>query len=174
MSSSKNLSWSTAAVQKPAKKRALVPCLRPYQDGDGASAAWRRSTKRQSLPLKRGMLHLAYDRKYPVQIVMSANKESVMSEKAMRVGFGQTVVVGYSDPIHSSQFPTFDNFASKVQKEWDYEWQRLYSSQPEDARSKPLQKLMTCITHGSPCVSSHGVGRQLQPGFVLDNSVLVC
>ncbi|KAL3151167.1 hypothetical protein ABBQ38_013029 [Trebouxia sp. C0009 RCD-2024] len=93
-----------------------------------------RSTKRQSLPLKRGMLHFAYDRKYPVQIVMSANKESVISEKAMRVGFGQMIVVGYSEPIHSSQFPTFGDFGSKVQKEWDQEWQRVYSSQPEDAK----------------------------------------
>lgn len=66
-----------------------------------------------------------------VQIVMSANKESVMSEKAMRAGFGQTIVVGYSEPVHSSQFPTFDDFANKVQREWDHQWQRVYSSQPE-------------------------------------------
>lgn len=66
-----------------------------------------------------------------VQIVMSANKESVMSEKALRTGFGQTIVVGYSEPIHSSQCPTFDDFASKVQREWDHQWQRVYSSKPE-------------------------------------------
>lgn len=60
-----------------------------------------------------------------------------MSEKAMRVGFCQTVVVGYSEPIHSSQFPSFDDFASKVQKEWDQQWQRVYSSQPE-GNSLPL------------------------------------
>lgn len=54
-----------------------------------------------------------------------------MSEKAMRAGFGQTIVVGYSEPVHSSQFPTFDDFASKVQREWDQQWQRVYSSQPE-------------------------------------------
>ena len=66
-----------------------------------------------------------------LQIVMSANKESVMSEKAMTAGFGQTIVVGYSEPVHSSQFPSFDEFASKVQKEWDAEWQRVYSSTPQ-------------------------------------------
>ncbi|KAL0044907.1 hypothetical protein WJX82_001789 [Trebouxia sp. C0006] len=93
-----------------------------------------RSTKQQSLPMKRGMLHFAYDRKYPVQIVMSANKESVMSEKAMTAGFGQTIVVGYSEPIHSRQFPTFDDFASRVQKEWDHQWKRVYSSKIEDAK----------------------------------------
>ena len=62
---------------------------------------------------------------------MSANKEAVMSEKALTAGFGQTIVVGYSEPVHSSQYPTFDDFAGKVQKEWDHQWQRVYSSQPE-------------------------------------------
>ncbi len=66
-----------------------------------------------------------------MQIVMSANKESVMSEKAMTAGFGQTIVVGYSEPIHSRQFPSFDDFASRVQKEWDYQWKRVYSSKLE-------------------------------------------
>ena len=66
-----------------------------------------------------------------MQIVMSANKESVMSEKAMTAGFGQTIVVGYSEPIHSRQFPTFDDFASRVQKEWDHQWKRVYSSKIE-------------------------------------------
>ena len=71
-----------------------------------------------------------------MQIVMSANKESVMSEKAMTAGFGQTIVVGYSEPIHSRQFPTFDDFASRVQREWDYQWKRVYSSKLE-GRSPP-------------------------------------
>ena len=54
-----------------------------------------------------------------------------MSEKAMTAGFGQTIVVGYSEPIHSRQFPTFDDFASRVQKEWDHQWKRVYSSKIE-------------------------------------------
>ena len=66
-----------------------------------------------------------------LQVVMSANKEAVMSEKAMTAGFGQTIVVGYSEPVHSSQCATFGDFANKVQKEWDHQWQRVYSSQPE-------------------------------------------
>ena len=73
-----------------------------------------------------------------MQIVMSANKESVMSEKAMTAGFGQTVVVGYSEPIHSRQFPSFDEFANKVQAEWDRQWKRVYSSTPEG--TSPVRK----------------------------------
>lgn len=55
-----------------------------------------RSTDGKSLPLKRGMLHYAYDRKIPVQVVIGGNKEAILSEKKFLVGFGQTVSVGYS------------------------------------------------------------------------------
>lgn len=51
-----------------------------------------------------------------------------MSEKRMTAGFGQTIVVGYSEPVHSSQHPTFDQFAAKVQEEWDQQWKRVYSA----------------------------------------------
>ena len=78
-----------------------------------------------------------------LQIVMSANKEAVMSEKAMTAGFWQTVVVGYSEPIHSTQFPSFDGFASKVQQEWDFQWKRVYSSQPAGELSNLLTVTVT-------------------------------
>ena len=58
-----------------------------------------RSTKPQSLPLRRGMMHYAYSRHVPVQIVITSNKEAVISEKDMSAHFGQTLIVGYSDVI---------------------------------------------------------------------------
>ena len=66
-----------------------------------------------------------------LQIVISANKEAVMSEKRMTAGFGQTIVVGYSEPVHSSQFSTLDQFAARVQQEWDQQWHRVYSARLE-------------------------------------------
>ncbi|KAK9903375.1 hypothetical protein WJX75_004155 [Coccomyxa subellipsoidea] len=87
-----------------------------------------RSTLRHSLPLKRGMLNYAYIRKIPVQIVMSANKEAVISEKELSCKFGQEVLVGYSEAMHPSSYPTFDGFVAAVQKEWDIQWSRVYSA----------------------------------------------
>lgn len=55
-----------------------------------------RSTHGASLPLKRGMLHFAFSRKMPIQVVIGANKEAILSEKHCTARFGQTVVVGYS------------------------------------------------------------------------------
>jgi hypothetical protein len=54
-----------------------------------------------SLPLKRGMLHYAYSRGLPVQIIITSNKEAVISEKMLSAHFGQTVLVGYAEPIHA-------------------------------------------------------------------------
>ncbi|EIE23093.1 hypothetical protein COCSUDRAFT_36647 [Coccomyxa subellipsoidea C-169] len=59
---------------------------------------------------------------------MSANKEAVISEKELSCKFGQEVLVGYSEAMHPSSFPTFDGFVAAVQKEWDAQWSRVYSA----------------------------------------------
>lgn len=55
-----------------------------------------RSTLTESLPLKRGMLHYAFSRKLPVQIIVATNKEAILSEKHSTARWGQTVLAGYS------------------------------------------------------------------------------
>ena len=62
------------------------------------------------------------------QIVMSANKEAVISEKEVRCGFGQRVLVGYSDVIRSADFATVAAFTEAVQAEWDRQWRRIYTA----------------------------------------------
>lgn len=84
-----------------------------------------RSTTGESLPLKRGMLHYAFDRKVPVQVVIGANKEHILSEKKMIVGFGRTVKVGYSDVLFPQKFSDFYSFMSAVQSTWDSEWREV-------------------------------------------------
>ncbi|GBF93205.1 phospholipid glycerol acyltransferase [Raphidocelis subcapitata] len=87
-----------------------------------------RSTLAHSLPLKRGMLHYAYSRKMPVQIIMSANKESVLSEKELHVGFGCTVVTSYSGLISPGDYAGFEGFMAAVQAAWDKEWRDTMSA----------------------------------------------
>lgn len=89
-----------------------------------------RSTRAESLPLKRGMLRYAYDRRMPVQIVMSSNKEAVLSEKSARVSFGATVVTSYSPVLQPSDHETFDSFVAAVQSAWDGEWAATMSADP--------------------------------------------
>ena len=64
-----------------------------------------------------------------LQIVMSANKEAVISEKELSCRFGQEVLVAYAEPIRSSEYDSFDAFVDAVQREWDIQWKRIYSAE---------------------------------------------
>lgn len=59
---------------------------------------------------------------------MTANKEAVLSEKDLSSHLGQSVLVCYAEPIHPSDFGSFENFMAAVQESWDKEWQRVYSA----------------------------------------------
>eukprot|EP00878_Enallax_costatus_P004214 GHUV01004444.1.p1 GENE.GHUV01004444.1~~GHUV01004444.1.p1 ORF type:complete len:357 (+),score=80.43 GHUV01004444.1:59-1129(+) len=89
-----------------------------------------RSQLPRSLPLKRGMLHYAYSRKMPVQIVMTAHKEHVMDEKRFCSRFGVTCVTSYSDPIYTRDFDSFEAFFAALQAAWDKSWGEVFSADP--------------------------------------------
>eukprot|EP00879_Flechtneria_rotunda_P021865 GHRR01023058.1.p1 GENE.GHRR01023058.1~~GHRR01023058.1.p1 ORF type:complete len:312 (+),score=62.16 GHRR01023058.1:288-1223(+) len=91
-----------------------------------------RSRAPHSLPLKRGMLHYAYSRNMPVQIVMSAHKELAMDEKTFHVRFGTTCVTGYSELIPASTYATFEEFCVAIQSVWDKLWVRVFSADPAE------------------------------------------
>lgn len=65
---------------------------------------------------------------YLLQIVMTRNKEAVLSEKDLSCHLGQTCLVGYSDPIDPSKYSTFEEFMAFVQSAWDAQWKRVYSA----------------------------------------------
>lgn len=106
-----------------------LPGLVVYPEGH-------RSLKPESLPLKRGMLHFVYSRKWPVQIVITRGKEQLLSEKKISVGFNASLSCGYSEPIHSKDFSNFEQFMAKVQSVWASTWKQVYQS---DGTGGPLQ-----------------------------------
>lgn len=69
-----------------------------------------------SLPLKRGMLYYAHSRKLPVQVVIGANKEAIISEKHCTARFNQTAVVGYSGERGSRRGRQRARWAAMVSK----------------------------------------------------------
>ncbi|KAL4450197.1 hypothetical protein ABPG77_010866 [Micractinium sp. CCAP 211/92] len=90
-----------------------------------------RSLQDVSLPLKRGMLYYAHSRKLPVQVVIGANKEAIISEKHCTARFNQTAVVGYSEPIVTADYPDFESFWAKVQETWDAQWAAVFGAEWE-------------------------------------------
>lgn len=85
-----------------------------------------RSTRPTSLPLKRGMLHFAYGRGLPVQVIISRGKEEVLSEKFLAAHWGSTLVVGYSELVRPSDSTDFEGFVKAVQEVWDRQWASVY------------------------------------------------
>ena len=78
---------------------------------------------------------------------MSANKEAVISEKELSCRFGQEVLVGYAEPIRSSEYDSFDAFVDAVQREWDIQWKRIYSAEFSSMLSslKSTHTVESCI-----------------------------
>jgi len=104
-----------------------IPGMLVYPEGH-------RSLADKSLPLKRGMLYYAHSRKFPVQIIISRNKEEVLSEKTMKAHFGATIVTGFSDLIES-EGKDIKVFLGEVQAAWDKMWESVYTA---DAAALPM------------------------------------
>ena len=85
---------------------------------------------------------------------MSANKEAVISEKDLSCRFGQEVLVGYAEAIHSSAYDSFDAFVDAVQREWDIQWKRIYTA---EFSSVYICLKSTCIISEHSCIWSYTV-----------------
>ena len=87
-----------------------------------------------------------------LQIVITRNKEAVLSEKQFSCHFGQTVLCGYAEAIAPAEFDSFEAFVAEVQRVWDLEWKRVYSASYSGTPT-PLDKittLKTCKCSGKP------------------------
>jgi hypothetical protein len=65
-----------------------------------------------------------------LQIIISTNKEQVLNEKKMTVGFGTTVVTGHSEVIQSGEYDDFEVFFNKVTSTWGEIWANVYGANP--------------------------------------------
>lgn len=53
-----------------------------------------------------------------------------MDEKRCCARFGVTCVTGYSDPIHTRDFDSFEKFFAALQTAWDKIWVEVFSADP--------------------------------------------
>ena len=58
------------------------------------------------------------------QIIHTAGKEAVLSEKLMCASYGQTLVTGFSEPIQSKDYPDFETFSAEVRRRGRKVWVR--------------------------------------------------
>lgn len=104
---------------------------------DGVVARWeagrtiivypegRRNPAGKRLPLKVGLIKLAYERGIPVMVSLTSNKESVFSERALRASFG-VAVHNYQSPIvEPRRCKDLAAFIEAVQRQWDGVWEKV-------------------------------------------------
>lgn len=101
---------------------------RRYNDGVIVYPEGHRYTGEGTLPLKTGVLEVAYNLKVPCQCVLTMNKENILNEKELSFN--------YDIPIYSAVSEVFDPSECKTKEEW-FEFVRL---KWEDT----LKSLMEC------------------------------
>jgi hypothetical protein len=78
--------------------------------------------------LKIGLIKEIYERnEFPIQIVISSNKENVLNEKKLTINRNVTIKSGISKGIHPKDFNTFEDFLDKICLEWFDLWKLTHS-----------------------------------------------
>mmetsp|Transcript_52436 Transcript_52436/g.111739 ORF Transcript_52436/g.111739 Transcript_52436/m.111739 type:complete len:342 (+) Transcript_52436:190-1215(+) len=79
-------------------------------------------------PLKTKSLEAIYKLGWPVQVVISTNKENLMNEGKCWVGIGETINTAVSEAIWPNQVTTCEEFLEKIKATWSSTWDEAYSS----------------------------------------------
>eukprot|EP00931_Biecheleriopsis_adriatica_P040404 TRINITY_DN23160_c1_g1_i1.p1 TRINITY_DN23160_c1_g1~~TRINITY_DN23160_c1_g1_i1.p1 ORF type:complete len:322 (-),score=33.13 TRINITY_DN23160_c1_g1_i1:222-1187(-) len=87
-----------------------------------------RSLLPKGLPLKPGGLATAFNLGWPVQIVITTNKEHVMAERSLSVGVGTRCVTSVSAPLFPKHFTSAKDFIKAVMSRWQETWEDAYGS----------------------------------------------
>ena len=77
--------------------------------------------------IKPGLLKSIYEnKKYPIQIFISTNKEKCFNEKTFEISFGQTIKTSIGKEIHPTNFNSFDEFFDAICIDWLLLWNKVY------------------------------------------------
>ena len=114
-----------------------------------------RNVKAESLPLRRGMLRYAYAERTPVQVVITTNKEQVLSQKLGKASFGARCVVSYGGLIKPSDHADFEAFFEAVKDAWEAQWETAYGTRVADAKEVLPSEMKLFVPHYSVTYGSY-------------------
>ena len=97
-------------------------------------------TNYTDVPLKTGLLKSIYEdtNNTPIQIVISKNKEHVINEKKLHIGFEINVYSIIGEPIYTRDYATFELFLDKLKLDWHTLWNTIYFVHSELFEKEPL------------------------------------
>lgn len=105
-------------------KNSPYPCILLYPEGT-------RNQQSTSLKLKTGFIRYAFDRKIPIQIFITRNKEEVLCLQSGVSNYNTKLITSYAKVIDSTDYTSYQQFEDKIKTTWDEIWHTVYNT-PND------------------------------------------
>ena len=83
-----------------------------------------RNNTGERMPLRVGLIKLAYDRRIPLYVSMVSNKYDIVDEKRLRVTIGAKVRNVMSDLVRPEDHADLTSFIDAAQGQWDAVWDK--------------------------------------------------
>jgi len=77
--------------------------------------------------IKNGTLIYSFEKKIPIQLILSKNKESVANEKIRECNYGVNVITYYSEILDPTHFDNQQKWIDHVKSIWTTKLNELYS-----------------------------------------------
>ena len=114
---------------RSASKAPLYKAVEDYVSANRAVIVYAEGTRnptRKKLPLKMGLVKLAYEKQFPVFVSMTADKADIFDEHRFIVTFGVPIINKKSPLIHPRDYIDLTSFVDAVQRHWDRIWDDLF------------------------------------------------
>lgn len=150
-------------TDRKANQKRLYKLLDSYSDGIIVYPEGKRNTSEHTLELKTGCIRYAWDRKRPIQVILSRGKELVLNEFSQTSRMSRDVFVYYGTPLFPDEYDSFDTLLRDVQVSWDHGWNTCKDSTPkaqpmkifipDDVKLTPWRYMALYILHGALMVT---------------------
>ena len=106
-----------------------------------------RYTGKGTLPLKTGVLEVAFNLKVPCQCVLSMNKESILNEKELSFNYDVPIYTSVSEVFDPSECETKEEWFAIVREKWSETVKDLEECKEFKECSMPLPGMTPEMTH---------------------------
>ena len=106
-----------------------------------------RYTGKGTLPLKTGVLEVAFNLKVPCQCVLSMNKESILNEKELSFNYDVPIYTSVSEVFDPSECETKEEWFALVREKWSETVKDLEECKEFKGCSMPLPGMTPEMTH---------------------------
>ena len=81
--------------------------------------------------IKIGTLSYSFEKKIPLQLILSKNKELFANENKLESNYGTNIITHYSEIIDPTKFDNETEFIDRVKEMWNTNIEKLYLCQDE-------------------------------------------